>query len=93
MKALNYQGMKKVKVKEVEDAKRIKSPCAHYDNINLCGSDLHIYNGEIPNMPENFIIGHEPRAPMLERVKEGVRRAKALGKYKKIQASTTPGRR
>jgi S-(hydroxymethyl)glutathione dehydrogenase/alcohol dehydrogenase len=26
----------------------------------ICGSDLHLIHGMIPNMPTDFIIGHEP---------------------------------
>lgn len=81
MKALTYQGMKKVKVKEVEDA-RIEKPddvLVRITSTAICGSDLHIYNGEIPNMPDNFIIGHEPMGiveevgPEVSRVKKGDR--------------------
>lgn len=45
----------------------------------ICGSDLHIYNGEIPNMPHGFVIGHEPMGiveetgPEVTRVKKGDR--------------------
>lgn len=62
MKAVTYQGMKNVKVKEVSDAS-IQKPddvLVRITTTAICGSDLHIYNGEIPNMPHNFVIGHEP---------------------------------
>lgn len=26
----------------------------------ICGSDLHLIHGMIPNFPHDFIIGHEP---------------------------------
>jgi len=62
MKAVTYQGIKDVGVKEVP------SPTIHkQDDIiikvtstGICGSDLHIIHGMIPNTPENYIIGHEP---------------------------------
>ncbi|MCL6457043.1 MAG: alcohol dehydrogenase catalytic domain-containing protein, partial [Gorillibacterium sp.] len=45
----------------------------------ICGSDLHIFNGEIPNMPHGFVIGHEPMGiveevgPEVTKVKKGDR--------------------
>lgn len=57
MKAVTYQGMKNVKVKEVSDAS-IQNPddvLVRITTTAICGSDLHIYNGEIPNMPDNSI--------------------------------------
>jgi len=77
MKALTYQGMKKVKVKEVEDAKLSKADdiLVRITTTTICGSDLHLYNGEIPNVPENFIIGHEPMG-IVEEVGKEVTRVK-----------------
>ncbi|OBZ13929.1 zinc-dependent alcohol dehydrogenase [Bacillus sp. FJAT-26390] len=81
MKALTYQGMKKVKVKEVSDAS-IQKPddvLVRITTTAICGSDLHIYNGEIPNMPDNYVIGHEPMGiveavgPEVTHVKKGDR--------------------
>ena len=81
MKAVTYQGMKNIKVKDVEDA-HIQKPddvIVRITTTAICGSDLHIYNGEIPNMPHNFIIGHEPMGVVEEvgtevtRVKKGDR--------------------
>ena len=81
MKAVTYQGMKNIKVKDVEDA-HIQKPddvIVRITTTAICGSDLHIYNGEIPNMPNNFIIGHEPMGVVEEvgtevtRVKKGDR--------------------
>ncbi|CAN7379028.1 glutathione-dependent formaldehyde dehydrogenase [Paenibacillus sp. LjRoot153] len=62
MKALTYQGIRNVKVKEVPDAKLEKSDdiLVRITTTSICGSDLHLYNGEIPNMRDDFIIGHEP---------------------------------
>ncbi|WP_010269207.1 zinc-dependent alcohol dehydrogenase [Paenibacillus senegalensis] len=81
MKALTYQGMKNVKVKHVEDAKLLKPDdvLVRITSTAICGSDLHIYNGEVPNMPEDFVIGHEPMGiveavgPDVVRVKKGDR--------------------
>ncbi|MFC4098505.1 zinc-dependent alcohol dehydrogenase [Paenibacillus xanthanilyticus] len=81
MKALTYQGMKQVKVKEVEDPTLQKADdvLVRITTTTICGSDLHIYNGEIPNMPDDFVIGHEPMGiveavgPDVTRVKKGDR--------------------
>ena len=61
MKALTYQGAKKVRVETVPDPV-LYAP----DDIILrvtataiCGSDLHIYRGKIPEMKEGDILGHE----------------------------------
>ncbi|MBM7566225.1 zinc-dependent alcohol dehydrogenase [Paenibacillus sacheonensis] len=77
MKALTYQGMKKVKVKEVEDAKlkNADDVLVRITTTAICGSDLHLYNGEIPNMPDDFIIGHEPMG-IVEEVGKDVTRVK-----------------
>ncbi|MBO7743487.1 glutathione-dependent formaldehyde dehydrogenase [Paenibacillus sp. MWE-103] len=75
MKALTYQGMKSVRVKDVADAKlsRADDVLVRITTTAICGSDLHIYNGEIPNMPDDFIIGHEPMGIVEEAGKEVTR--------------------
>ena len=61
MKALTYQGRKDVRVETVPDP-RIDVP----DDIVLrvtataiCGSDLHLYHGKIPDLHDGDILGHE----------------------------------
>lgn len=81
MKAVTYQGMKKMKVKEVKDAMIEKKDdvLVRITTTAICGSDLHIYNGEIPNMPDNYVVGHEPMGiveevgPEVTHVKKGDR--------------------
>lgn len=61
MKALTYQGVKDVKLKEVEDPK-IERPddiILKVSSTAICGSDLHLIHGLVPNMPKDFILGHE----------------------------------
>ena len=61
MKALTYQGVKDVKVKEVNDPK-IEKPddvVIKVTSTAICGSDLHLIHGLIPNMPKDYILGHE----------------------------------
>jgi S-(hydroxymethyl)glutathione dehydrogenase / alcohol dehydrogenase len=62
MKAVTYQGIKNVQVKEVEDPK-IQKPddmIIKVTSTAICGSDLHLIHGMIPNLQENYVIGHEP---------------------------------
>lgn len=61
MKAVTFQGMKNVEVKEVPDAK-IEKPddiIVRITSTAICGSDLHIYRGSVP-ATKGFVIGHEP---------------------------------
>jgi len=81
MRALTYQGKQKVRVKEVPDAKLVKKDdiVVRVSSTAICGSDLHIYNGEILGMYDDYIIGHEPMGiveevgPEVTRVKKGDR--------------------
>ncbi len=61
MKALVFEGMKNVKVKDVGDPE-IKNPddiIVKVTSTAICGSDLHLIHGMVPNMPHGFILGHE----------------------------------
>lgn len=81
MKAVTYQGIKNVEVKEVPDPKLEKRDdiIVRLTSTAICGSDLHLIHGMIPNMPTDFIIGHEPVGvveevgPDVTRVKKGDR--------------------
>jgi S-(hydroxymethyl)glutathione dehydrogenase/alcohol dehydrogenase len=81
MKAVTFQGIKDVKVKEVHDPQLKKSDdiLVKITSTAICGSDLHLIHGMIPNTPEDFIIGHEPMGiveevgPEVTRVKKGDR--------------------
>ncbi|PGT79148.1 zinc-dependent alcohol dehydrogenase [Bacillus sp. AFS040349] len=81
MKAVTYQGIKNVEVKEVEDPK-IQKPddmIIKVTSTAICGSDLHLIHGMIPNMQEDYVIGHEPMGiveevgPEVTKVKKGDR--------------------
>ncbi|EIJ81906.1 alcohol dehydrogenase, zinc-containing [Bacillus methanolicus PB1] len=80
MKAVTYQGPKTLVVKEVEDAKIEKKDdvIVRITSTAICGSDLHIYQGNFP-LPEGYIIGHEPMGiveevgPEVTKVKKGDR--------------------
>lgn len=60
MKALVFHKPKDVRVENVEDPKIIDSTDAiiRVTSTAICGSDLHIYNGMIPQ-PRNMVLGHE----------------------------------
>lgn len=81
MKAVTYQGIKDVQVKEVNDPK-IEKPddmIVRITSTAICGSDLHLIHGMIPNFPQNYIIGHEPMGiveetgPEVAKLKKGDR--------------------
>lgn len=77
MKAVTYQGIKNVVVKEVPDPK-IEKPddmIIKVTSTAICGSDLHLIHGMIPNLQENYVIGHEPMG-IVEEVGPGVTKVK-----------------
>lgn len=61
MKAIVYEGVKNVNVKNVQDPKILKSDdiIVKVTSTAICGSDLHLLHGMIPNMPKGSILGHE----------------------------------
>lgn len=81
MKALTYQGIKDVKVSNVHDPKIEKPDDAiiKVTSTAICGSDLHLIHGLVPNMPKDFILGHETMGiveevgPEVTRIKKGDR--------------------
>lgn len=62
MKAVTFQGIKKVMVKDVPAPTILKPDdiIVKITNSAICGSDLHLLHDMIPNLPQNYIIGHEP---------------------------------
>lgn len=61
MKAIVYEGIRDVKVKNVDDPKIQKNDdiIVKVTSTAICGSDLHLIHGFIPNLPKGFILGHE----------------------------------
>ncbi len=61
MKAIIYEGIKKVKVREVPDPQIEKADdiIVKVTSAAICGSDLHLFHGMIPNIPHGFVLGHE----------------------------------
>ncbi|MDB4866098.1 MAG: glutathione-dependent formaldehyde dehydrogenase [Cohnella sp.] len=81
MKAVTYQGIKNVQVKDVQDPKIEKNDdvIVRITASAICGSDLHLIHGLVPNFPQDYIIGHEPMGvveevgPDVTKVKKGDR--------------------
>ncbi|WP_270646857.1 zinc-dependent alcohol dehydrogenase [Paeniclostridium hominis] len=61
MKAIVYEGIKNVNVRDVADPKIEKSDdiIIKVTSTAICGSDLHLIHGMIPNLKKNSILGHE----------------------------------
>ncbi|MFS0750067.1 zinc-dependent alcohol dehydrogenase [Oceanobacillus sp. 1P07AA] len=80
MRAVTYQGPKKIEIKQVPAPKIEKADdiIVRITTTSICGSDLHLYQGNIP-LPEGYIIGHEPMGiveevgPEVTKVKKGDR--------------------
>ena len=60
MKALVFHGMKDVRVDNVDDPEieDARDAIIRVTSTAICGSDLHIYNGGIPQ-PRPMVLGHE----------------------------------
>ncbi len=76
MKALVYEGPRKVTVKDMPDAKieRPTDVLVKITTTNICGSDLHMYEGRT-NMETGRILGHENLGVVVE-VGQGIERIK-----------------
>jgi S-(hydroxymethyl)glutathione dehydrogenase / alcohol dehydrogenase len=81
LKAVTYQGIKNVEVREVKDPS-IKNPddiIVKITSSAICGSDLHLIHAMIPNLPTDYVIGHEPMGiveevgPEVTKLKKGDR--------------------
>lgn len=77
MKAVTFQGIKNVEVKEVQDPKIEKADdmIVRLTTTAICGSDLHLIHGMIPNLPTDYVIGHEPMG-IVEETGSGVTKLK-----------------
>ncbi|RYU77940.1 zinc-dependent alcohol dehydrogenase [Hymenobacter persicinus] len=72
MKALVIHGMRDVRVDTVDDPKieDARDAIIRVTSTAICGSDLHIYNGSIPQ-PRPMVLGHEFMG-IVEEVGKGV---------------------
>lgn len=68
VKAVTYQGYHHVSVKEVPDPILMKEDdiLVKVEMSSVCGSDLHLYNGMIPSLEKDYIIGHEAVGTVVE---------------------------
>lgn len=81
MKAVTYQGIKNVEVREVKDPaiKNADDVIVKITTTGICGSDLHLIHALIPNLPTDYVIGHEPMGiveevgPEVTKLKKGDR--------------------
>ncbi|QAA32953.1 zinc-dependent alcohol dehydrogenase [Clostridium manihotivorum] len=62
MRAVTFQGIKNVKVKDVPapSIQRADDIIVKITNTAICGSDLHLIHDMVPNLHQDYIIGHEP---------------------------------
>ena len=73
MRAVTWQGKRKVSVEEVPDP-TIQEPTDAVIRItttNICGSDLHLYETLGPFMDKGDVLGHEPMG-VVEEVGSGI---------------------
>ncbi len=77
MKAILYEGIKNVKVRNVGDPeiKNDDDIIVKVTSTAICGSDLHLIHGMIPNMPLGYILGHETMG-IVEDAGKGVQKVK-----------------
>jgi threonine dehydrogenase-like Zn-dependent dehydrogenase len=75
VKALAWHGKSDIRCEEVPDPK-IEHPrdaIIKVTSCAICGSDLHIFNGVIPQMKSGDIIGHETMGEVVEVGSENAR--------------------
>ncbi|GKU24621.1 hypothetical protein CFB3_28260 [Clostridium folliculivorans] len=62
MKAVTFQGIKNVEVKDVPapSIQKADDIIVRITNTAICGSDLHLIHDMVPNLHQDYIIGHEP---------------------------------
>jgi threonine dehydrogenase-like Zn-dependent dehydrogenase len=68
MKALCWYGTQDVRVETVPDPTLLnpRDAIIKVTTAAICGSDLHLYNGNIPTMEEGDILGHEFMGEVVE---------------------------
>jgi threonine dehydrogenase-like Zn-dependent dehydrogenase len=78
MRAVCWYGTHDVRVVDVPEPKILnpRDAIVKITSTAICGSDLHLYDGVIPNMEEGDILGHEFMGEVMEAGK-GVRNLKA----------------
>ena len=72
MKAVCWHGAQDVRVETVPDPKilNLRDAIIKITSTAICGSDLHLYEGNIPTMESGDILGHEFMGEVVETGKE-----------------------
>ena len=72
MKAVCWHGTRDVRVETVPDPKILnpRDAIIKVTSTAICGSDLHLYEGNIPTMESGDILGHEFMGEVVETGKE-----------------------
>src|SRR4051795_9043328 len=62
MKAVTWQGKRKLDVRDVEEPRIVEPTDAvvRITSTAICGSDLHLYEVLGPFIDEGYVLGHEP---------------------------------
>ncbi|MFY9487747.1 MAG: alcohol dehydrogenase catalytic domain-containing protein [Solirubrobacterales bacterium] len=73
MLAVTSHGDRDIRVEEVEKPGLRESTDAlvRVTTSALCGTDMHIYHGKVPNVPDGWIVGHE-FCGVVEEIGDGV---------------------
>lgn len=68
MRAVCWHGAEDVRVDNVADPEIVnpRDAIVRVTSTAICGSDLHLYNGDIPTMKKGDIIGHEFMGEVVE---------------------------
>lgn len=68
MKALTWHGKHDVRVEDVPRPEIVNPHDAIIEvtATAICGSDLHLYNDNVPSMQEGDVLGHEPMGEVIE---------------------------
>lgn len=68
MKAVSWYGSQEVRVETVPDPKILnpRDAIVKVTTAAICGSDLHLYHGNVPTMKRGDILGHEFMGEVVE---------------------------
>lgn len=68
MRALTWHGERDVRVEEVPKPEIVnpRDAVIRVTATAICGSDLHLYNDNVPSMREGDVVGHEPMGEVVE---------------------------
>ncbi|WP_111928607.1 zinc-dependent alcohol dehydrogenase [Clostridium tertium] len=77
MKAIIYKGVRDIRVENVEDPKieLNEDIIVKVTSTAICGSDLHLIHGMVPNLKKGSVLGHETMG-IVEEVGKDVKKIK-----------------